>query len=65
VCAIVTFNCLMARKKLAKEEEQYTEQSVIYQAMQPLHCFHNEGRAGLERDGFGGNGPKLINLDLV
>jgi hypothetical protein len=63
--AIVLLNCLMAGKKLAKEGEQYTGQSVRYHAMQPQHCFRNKGGAGLERDGFGGNGPKFINLDLI
>ena len=65
VCVIVLLNCLMAGKKLAKEGERYTRQSVRYHAMQPRQCFHNEGEAGLESDGFGGNGPKFINLDLV
>jgi hypothetical protein len=55
----------MAGKILAKEGERYAGQSVRYHAMQPRHCFRNEGGAGLERDGFGGNGLKSINLDLV
>ncbi len=55
----------MAGGEMAKEGEQYTGQRVRYQAMQPQHCFPNEGDAGLEHDGFGGNGPKFINLDLV
>jgi hypothetical protein len=50
---------------MAKEGERYTGQSVRYHAMQPQHCFCNEGGAGLERNGFGGNGLKFINLDLV
>jgi hypothetical protein len=65
VRAIVTLNCLMAGKKWEKEGERYTGQSVMYHAMQSLHCFRNEGGAGSERDGFGGNGPRSINLDLV
>jgi hypothetical protein len=65
VHAIVTLNCLMAGKKLAKEGEWYTGQSVRYHAIQPRHCFRNKGGAGLEHDGFGGNGLKSINLDLV
>jgi hypothetical protein len=50
---------------MAKEGEQYTGQSVRYHAMQPRHCFRNKGGTGLERDGFGGNGPKFINLDFI
>ncbi len=63
--AIVTLNCLMAGEKMALYGERYTGQSVRYHAMQPQHCFHNKGSAGLERNGFGGNGLKFINLDLV
>jgi hypothetical protein len=65
VHAIVMLNCLMVGKKWEKEGERYTGRSVIYHAMQPLHCFCNEGGAGSECDGFGGNGPRFINLDLV
>ncbi len=63
--AIVLLNCLMAGGKMAKEGEQNTGQSVRYHTMQPQHCFYNEGGTGLERDGFGGNGPKFINLGFI
>ncbi len=55
----------MVGEKMAKEGERYTGQSVKYHAMQPQHCFRNKDGAGLERDGFGGNGLKSINLALV
>jgi hypothetical protein len=43
---IVLLNCLMVGKKLAKEYERYTGQSVRYHAMQPQHCFRKEGGTG-------------------